>query len=75
MSGIYCCPHCLKSTGTPELLDELPSEELCECFPLHGQWMSVTVQGECVGSVLLDSDLIRQMREQNGQCMNKSVHD
>jgi hypothetical protein len=55
VSGVYCCPYCLKATGTPELLDGLPDEYLCTCFPLHGQWMPVMINGECVGTILLDS--------------------
>lgn len=60
--SIYCCPYCLGATGTPELVDQVPVEHRCDCFPLHGQWLPVIVNGQCVGSVLLDSDRINQMQ-------------
>jgi hypothetical protein len=53
----------LKAQGTPELLAELPDDYLCTCFPVHGQYLPVEINGECVGTVLVTSDLIRQMND------------
>jgi len=56
--SVYCCPYCLKCvTKDPEL----PPELRCTCFPLHGQYLHVELEG-LAGTILVDSDLINQMR-------------
>ena len=62
MSGVYCCPYCLKAQGTPELLTELPEDWICTCFLVHGQYLAVEVNGEEVGTILVTSDVIKQMQ-------------
>lgn len=57
--SVYCCPYCTKLiTKNPEV----PADWLCTCFPVHGQYLPVEIDGEFVGTVLVTSDLIKQMQ-------------
>lgn len=58
------CPHCQNLTGTPSLLAEyaIPEEQICDCFPVHGQYLRFYYEGQPAGDLLVDSDIIRKLR-------------
>lgn len=68
---VYCCPYCGQfQTKDPDL----PEQYRCDCFPLHGQWMPVMINGECVGTILLDSSHFQKGPEPEIEVIDETPH-